>query len=414
MNAGRLLTVQLGVVAALVSSVHAEPRTPITFSDALDAIARAPAAVPPAATVAAARANADAARAWPSPSARVGTTRLTEKLMVGASLPLPVFGTVRAAHRRAVAEADVARDEASVELRSLRGRVAHAWIELARADGALVAAINAAQQADELELIANGRKSAGVGADVDVTTAHAAKARADVEVGAANRMLDAASAELAGLLGWDPARPLRAEGPLVTGRSASLSALRAKLLAHPEHVLAADRAKAAALGVREVRSARWPTIALDTELRYDDRSMTEGATPWERTDVTVGLAIELPVFAHVGDRVRAARAQNAAATAREVAVDAELSATLYATYARWQAASLRLDALERDVVPAQERAAALAAQAFREGARDLAYALQAQRDLAAVRADVNTARADAAAAFADLQLAAGEEVGHAP
>src|SRR5689334_24718626 len=41
-----------------------------------------------------------------------------------------------------------------------------------------------------------------------------------------------------------------------------------------------------------------------------------------------------------------------------------------------------------------ERAAALAAQAFREGARDLAYALQADRDLATTRADVNAARSE--------------------
>jgi outer membrane protein TolC len=70
--------------------------------------------------------------------------------------------------------------------------------------------------------------------------------------------------------------------------------------------------------------------------------------------------------------------------------------------------------MERDVLPPQERAAALSAQAFREGAKDLAYALQAQRELAVVRADINDARADAARAFADLQLAAGVEVGRAP
>jgi outer membrane protein TolC len=50
----------------------------------------------------------------------------------------------------------------------------------------------------------------------------------------------------------------------------------------------------------------------------------------------------------------------------------------------------------------------LSATAYREGARDLAFALQAERDLAAVRAERNAARADAAAAFADLQVAVGD------
>src|SRR5262249_38171409 len=127
----------------------------------------------------------------------------------------------------------------------------------------------------------------------------------------------------------------------------------------------------------------------------------------------VGVALELPLFAHVGDKARAARATEAAQRSRLAATEVELAAGLEAAFRRWQAADERLRALERDVVPAQERAPALSGQAYREGARDLASALVAERDLAAVRAEVNAARADAAAAFADLQLAAGVEVGDA-
>jgi len=388
-------------------------RTPITLGEAIAAIRRAPHAAVPAFEIAAAEANVDAAGAWPNPALRVGTNRLTARLTAGASLPLPVFGTVQAARRHASAEADVIRAQAHLELRALRHRVVQAWIELARADSAVVTASIAAQHAAELELIANGRKTSGVGADVDVTAAHAAKARAEVEVATSQRELDAASAELAGLLGWDPSRPLRAAGGLDTGSAAALAALRGRLLAHPEHVLAKDRVTAAEANVREVLSERWPHVAVEAELLYDDRSMTEGSTAWQRTDAAVGVTLELPIFARVGDKARAARAQEAAEKARLVAIDAELAAGLFATYRRWQAATEKLDALVRDVLPAQERAAALSAQAFREGARDLASALQAQRDLAAVNAELNAARANAAAAFADLQLATGDEVGRA-
>jgi outer membrane protein TolC len=233
-------------------------------------------------------------------------------------------------------------------------------------------------------------------------------------VAASQRTEDAASAELAGLLGSDPSRALRSDGMLITGDAAALEALRARLLSHPERLLAQDRIAAAHANVQQVLTERWPALALDAELAYDDRSMTEGASPRDRTDAAIGISVELPLFAHVGDRARAARALETAQRARLAVTDAELGAGLYATYRRWQAANERLHSLERDVAPAQERAAALSAQAFREGARDLASALQAERDLAAVRAEVNAARADTAEAFADLQLAAGEPVGRAP
>ena len=120
------------------------------------------------------------------------------------------------------------------------------------------------------------------------------------------------------------------------------------------------------------------------------RSSSQGSfsDPTEpRTDVLVGLSLDLPVFAHVGDQLRAARAQTSAERARLAADDAR---------ARGRAGGRRIGggrrrpsgspALERDVLPAQERAASLAEQAYREGARDLASALQAERDRAAVRA----------------------------
>jgi outer membrane protein TolC len=91
--------------------------------------------------------------------------------------------------------------------------------------------------------------------------------------------------------------------------------------------------------------------------------------------------------------------------------DTALGATLVAAFKTWQAATARLNSIEHDVLPAQERAAALASTAYREGARDLAFALQAERDLAAVRAERIAALADAATAYAELQIAAGDEVG---
>ena len=407
-----LLAPLLFSVSLPVSLAHADERRPVTLGDALTAAKTAPAAQVTSHEIAAAEAGVDAASAWPSPSLRVGTNRLTARVIAGATLPLPVFGTVAAARREASAEADVVRAEADLVQRDLRHRIVVAWVQLARADGDVVATSIAAQQAAELELIAKGRLAAGVGADVDVTVAAAARARAEVAAAAAQREEDAASADLSGLLGWDPVVPLRAEGTPVAGDATDLASLRSRLARHPERAAALRRVDAAEATLQGVLVQRYPLVALEGELDYNDPTLP-GNTPYQRSDARIGVALELPLFAHVGDKARAARATEAAQRARLAVTETQLGAGLYAAYRRWQAASERLRALEHDVVPAQERAAALSAQAFREGARDLASALQAARDLAAVRAEINGARADAAVAFADLQLAAGDEVGGA-
>ena len=391
---------------------HAEPRRAVGLPEALAAAKIAPAVMVGGHEIAAAEAQIDAAGAWPAPSLHVGTNRLTARLVAGATLPLPVFGTVGAARRQAAAEADAVRAEVDVARRDVMHRTVLAWIALARADGDVVATSIAAQHAAELELIAKGRLAAGVGGEVDVTVASAARARADVAAAAAGREEDAASAQLAGVLGWDPAQPLRADGALATGEAGDLDALRVRLAQHPERAAALRRVEASQANLDVVLAQRWPALAIEGSIAYDDRTAIEaGNTAWDRTDASIGVALELPIFSHVGDKARAARAQEAAERARLAVTETTLGAGLFAAYRNWQAANERLHSLERDVGPAQERAAALSAQAFREGARDLASALQAERDLAAVRAEINNARADAAAAFADLQLAVGDEVG---
>jgi cobalt-zinc-cadmium efflux system outer membrane protein len=402
----------LVVLLASVGVAHAEPRRGITLADAVAAAKTAPAVLVGGHEIAAADAQVDAAGAWPAPSVHVATNRLTARLVAGATLPLPVFGTVGAAQRHAAAEAESVRADVDVQRRDIVHRIVIAWIGLARADGEVTATSIAAQHAAELELIAKGRLSAGVGGEVDVTVASAARARADVAAAAAVRDEDAAGAQLAGLLGWDPAQPLRSDGGLVTGEAYDLDALRTRLAHHPERAAALRRVEASETNLDVVLSQRWPTLALEGEIAYDDRTAVEaGNTAWDRTDAMVGVALELPIFSHNGDKARAARAQEAAERARLAVTETTLGAGLQAAYRTWQAATERLHSLERDVGPAQERAAALSAQAFREGARDLASALQAARDLDAVRAEINNARADAAAAFADLQLAVGDEVG---
>jgi cobalt-zinc-cadmium efflux system outer membrane protein len=398
------VVVVLAVVAVGVPAAAEDARArPVTLGEVIAAAGRAPAAQVTSHEIAAAEALVDSARAWPNPSLRVETNRLTARLVAGATVPLPVFGTVGATTREAAARAEAVRAQAIVDQRDLRRRAVAAWIALARADGEVTASAIAATQAAEIERIARGRLDAGVGAEVDVTTARAARARAELAATAANRAQEATSAELAGVLGWDPLQQLEASGALPAGHPIALEALMARLANHPERTVATRRLAAANATVAQVRAQRLPGLALEGQVSIDDPTQAG-------TDVLVALSLELPVFARIGDRARSASATAAAERARLAVTEAELGAGLVAAYRRWQAATEQLAGLEKEVVPAQERAAALSAQAYREGARDLASALQADRDLAAVRAEVNAARADAATAWAELQLASGEEL----
>ncbi|MBL0220795.1 MAG: TolC family protein [Myxococcales bacterium] len=390
----------IAIVVCLAAPAHAED---VTLDQALAAVASAPATPVPAHELASAEARVAAAGAWPAPTVRIETNRVTARLVAGVAVPLPIWGTVGAARRAAATHADTVRAEGTATLRELRHRVVLAWIVLAHTEDQRAALATDAQQAAELERIARGRLDAGAGADVDVTAAHAARIRAELAVATATHEQAAAAAQLAGELGWDPLRALHAAGPL-PGGSVTLDAVRRGLPTHPERIIALRRIAEGEANEASVRVQRRPALAFEVSGSFAD--------PTEpRTDVMLALSLELPVFSRIGDQLRAARAQTTAERARLAAGDALLDGELVATYRRWEAATERLMVLERDVLPAQDRAATLAAQAFREGERDLASALLAERDRAAVRTEIATARSDAATAWIELQLAAGGDPG---
>ncbi|MDB4960803.1 MAG: transporter [Myxococcales bacterium] len=397
--------VVVAFTAFAAAIAHAEDApVAVTLADVLAATGTAPASQVWRHEIEAADALVDAASAWPDPSLRVETNRLTARLVAGAVVPLPVFGTVGAARRVAAAQARAVRSEAIVSDRDVRRRAIAAWISLARADGEIVATALAATQAAELERVAVGRLDAGVGAEVDVTTARAARARAERAAASAKRAQQAASADLAGVLGWDPMTAMVSAGDLPGSTSITFEELRARLPAHPERTLAQRKVAAADATIRQVRRQALPSLAVEAQV-----SAFDPTTPG--TDVFVALSLALPLFARTGDRARSARATATAERARLAVTETQLAGGLVAAYRRWQAAAETLAALENDVIPAQERAAALSRQAYREGARDLVSALQADRDLSAVRAEVITARADVATAWAALQDAAGDDLG---
>ncbi len=375
----------------------------VQLTEVLAAIGRAPSTQVHRHEIDAAVALVDAASAWPNPTVRVETNRLTARLVAGVTVPLPLFGTVGAARRVATTSRDAVEAEATVTNREFARRAVAAWIALARSDGELNAAKTTDTQTNELETIATGRFSAGAGSEVDVTTARVAHARASLDVATARHAEEAASAELAAALGWDPKVLLVAAGELPGGQAVALADLRAKLGQHPTHRLAERRVAVADATVAQSRREYWPMLALEAQVAYDDPTSTG-------TDALVALSFELPLFAHVGDRVRSGRATAAAERARISVTDAQLDGDLVAAYRRWQSASERVAALTTTILPTQEKAQRLSHQAYREGALDLAAVLQTDRDLANVRAELVTAQADLATAWVTLQDVAGNDL----
>ncbi|HEY4180033.1 MAG TPA: TolC family protein [Kofleriaceae bacterium] len=390
------------VVASGAGSAAADDATSVTFADAVAAAQHAPALVATQADIRAADARIDAASAWPSPGVRVETNRLTAKVVAGASVPLPVFGTVGAAQRVAAAEANVVRSDSVVADREVIRAAALAWIALARAEGDAAAAALSATQAKELETIAKGRLDTGAGAVVDVSTASAARARADLAVIAANYERAARGAELAGTLGWDARRTVTTAGALPGNEAPALGDLEHGLTTHPEHARAAHRIAVTEANAHEARVSRFPTLAVEGAVAVDDPE-----TPG--TDVMLGLSLDLPLFGRAGDRIRAANATGDAERARMKAIDTQLAASLVAAEHRWQAAKETEQQLETTIVPAQENVAKLALTAYQEGARDLETAIIAARDLAAARAELVTARAELASAWVELLDAGGRD-----
>lgn len=381
-------------VAAVARPVAAAPRA-VTLDDVRAAAADAPARIAAHRRTLAAGADADAAGGWPATSVQVGTARSTNRLIAIAGVPLPVLGRGRAARGVARAEADVARAEETVGAVDLRLAVTLAWLALYRAEQAATLAADGAERMRALVDVAAARRDAGDASEADVVNATAQAARARLAADDATRAVAIAGADLAGLLGWDADEALATAGGLPGGDVDAADAGEV-----PELRAQRRRVAAAAAAVDQARVEGRPELRLEVEV---DAFEATGAP----TDVLVSLAVDLPLFGRGARRVAAARARVAAEEATATALARQVSAEVTAARRRWDAATRRVRGLTDELVPAQERAAALTREAYREGEADLVTVIQTERDLLEVRGEQVDAEVDAAEAWADLERVAG-------
>jgi len=386
----------------LAGAAGAQVRTrSVSLQEAIEAAARAPETRAARLRTRAAGADLRASGAWPTSSLSVGTTRATARLIVAASVPLPVFGTLGANADVARAEVALAHAEETALALDVRRRAVAAWIDLARAEERRVLLEAATSREDTLAAFARRRFEEGDASHAEAVLAGAAAARLRAEAGVARLAIDGASATLAGALGWDPSIPLHAEGglpaPADPGR---LDDRLAHAREHPNVKVAAARVSSLRAQAMEARRFQWPALSVEGEADIDDPTLPG-------TDLRAALLLEIPFF---GGRSAAA----AAASARHAAARAELDATRRATSAdaaiaarRLEAALLGARALADEVAPVQRESAVLARRAYEEGAGSLVTVLEAERILAEVEVERVDALAEAALAQADLEAALG-------
>jgi cobalt-zinc-cadmium efflux system outer membrane protein len=349
-------------------SSRAAAQEGITLSEA---IARAQ-TVAPAVEVARADslflvAGAQAARAFPNPALALGYSRSVPRYHVEAELPIDYPWLRGPRIQAASALAAAGGFETQVARAGQRLAVELAYGQAAGARALLELSVQAFQDGTELVQIAQARQESGDAAALDVAVAQVALG--DLRSTLISDSLYAADAVLAlqSLLGMTQdsvvALPSDSLADVLAPSPRDAPVLR---LASADSILAAERAT-----LTYARRLRFPSPAL--RFGFETGDPTEpGLLP------TFGISIPLPFF----DRGRASVSQAAAAVQRAEAVRTatarEVAAAAASTQRRWEAALSRLSADEATIDSALQ-VAALAQEAYREGAYPLASVLEAQR-----------------------------------
>jgi outer membrane protein TolC len=356
------------------------------------------------ARAAVARSDVAIAGTLSNPTFGVSTSTQTARLGLSVSVPLPVFGQRATAVRAARRDADVAALDTAVVSRDVRWSVTLAWIDLWEAEQRAQLFALTADYAGRVEHIAVEKFDSGSGPRVDVVRTRAASAAARADREASEREVLAAAARLSPLLALPASTPLATSGePGFSQELSSAGRLRAHLPAHP--VLRRDRAATAAARahVEDEQRQRWPIVAAQAALAQFDPTLP-------KSDLTIGLAFDLPVLNQRGGFIEKARAQEKLARAATTLDERLLTADWVDALRRTEAAEARLRALRDEVVPAMREAETMTEEAYGDGRMDLARVLEAQRALLDARMTEIASVAARVRALADLERAMGRDI----
>ncbi len=317
--------------------------------------------------------------------------------------PLLLAGQRGARRDAAEGALGVARARAETDMADLERHSYTAWVTLLAAQVRLAELERARAQVAELERIVTGRAGAGAASPYQVLRMQVEGAELATQVASARSDVDAASGNLAALLGipgWAP----RARGTLaplgVRYTEATLWQQARKRL--PELRMARREAQAAEARVGVAQAERWPVPVLGAGVFF---TTAPGAI-----SAYAALSVPFPLFDFGGaaiDRARAeARAALADADASEAAAHARLDTALRVLALRRAA----LESLEHGVIDRLPQLSDMARASYQAGSSGLTDLLDAVR----ARSDTTLTRIDAVAAVVQGEidvLAAGGALG---
>lgn len=378
---------------------------PITLSAALaEAAARAPALRRSLARAATRRAEVGTVAALAPTELTVEGGLDEPRWTAGLSQRLPSLAQ-GARVDAATAEARGAELEADQGAAEARAAARRAYFALLRDQQLVQLAGAQVEIAAQGEAAARARFQSGAAPRLDAVQAALARATAEAERTSREAERDASSADLALLLGRDPALALEA----ADAPPPSLPSLDAVLSRASTGPAAKARDAEVQAAQRQLDAARLELVPSATVGASLEPFQTSGAetSPPPAIGPRATVSLEVPLLGFNRGEIGAAGARLSEANLQRELAARERSAAVLAAHRRLARA---LDALRRyreEIVPAAAEAEQMALEAYRSGRAPLSSLLEAQRAGGEVRQRAVEAAFGAQDALAQLETAAG-------
>lgn len=290
--------------------------------------------------------------------------------------------------------------------------------------------------AEQLVELANARRQAGSGTDVDVNLSSAEKVALDVRARSSAVVAVAARADLGKLLGLTtPPTELVLKDPLPEPQELSFDAKQVVEVsrAHRLDLKAADAVVEAAQSRLEYERSRvFKNVELGISMERDDRRSRGDRnwladTAWSSaqagaltlpslqprepvsTDYVTGptLSLELPVFDQNQAQIARAEYELLRVNYLRESIDRDIVQDSWAAHTRARVAFENARFVRDELIPLREKGLALARDAFRIGNTTILTTLDAQRTLLEARTGYIQAQVDAALATIELERISG-------
>jgi cobalt-zinc-cadmium efflux system outer membrane protein len=348
----------------------------VTLEDVLRIVGQSPRITVSQREADAARAERAAAGAFANPSLSVGRSRpaggdrtifdARTQDQASAELPIPIFGQRGARLRVAERQLDRANLQIQLTLTETRKLAALEFVRLLAAQEQFALRRTAREQIERIRDIVSGRMDSGMASRYDLARADAELALAAVGVQRAEAEAAEHAAALAALAAAGPWRP-RAEGSLQLPWSTSESEVPVLVERSPALQTARAETRAAEARIELAQRERFPVPSIGLA-----RTWTSG--PFGAANF-LGVTSEIPILDTRRAQEDKARAEAAAARARERVTEAELRAELQR---HLESLRVRRDALSR-YRETQASFLEMAESAYRLGRATLFELLDARR-----------------------------------